>query len=173
MGGRDRELGGLVYSTKTIKSPCLKQCRKQGPTLKSGLWPLYTLSGMNMPEFTMTTHVHTHMHARTHTCWFFYYYFYLCVRANACLFVCALHACWCLGRPGKCVRAPGTGITDSCESPDVDAKNWTQILWKNKSFNHWKAHILQAVPFTYLCVPHCRSIYCKSEQFQRKFTGKK
>lgn len=56
-------------------------------------------------------------------------FWFLCM--CECL-LCVPYVSRCLWRPGKNVRAPGTGVIRGCEAPDVGARNWARILLKNR-----------------------------------------
>lgn len=57
----------------------------------------------------------------------------------ACLSECMLHVCRCLGRPEKDIRAPGAGITGSCELPDKVTGDSNGVCWMILSLGRWSA----------------------------------
>lgn len=40
----------------------------------------------------------------------------------------------CLKRLEEGIVSPGTGVTGSCEPPDVNAENLTPFLWKSRKY---------------------------------------
>jgi len=64
-------------------------------------------------------------HLPCHHFFFKNYLFYLCTRMF-CLLVCLCIPCM----PGA-LRSPGSGVTNSCEMPDMGFGNCTQVLWKS------------------------------------------
>lgn len=73
----------------------------------------------------------------------------------ACVYVCRNEL-----RPEEGTGFPGAEVTSSCESPDVGAGNWTQLLSKSRKQSQLLGHlsgpwglrrILTPVEGSYLC----------------------
>lgn len=52
---------------------------------------------------------------------FYEKYLCVCIFVYVCIWIC--HVGKCLQKTEKCIESPGTGLTNSCEPPDMCAQN--------------------------------------------------
>lgn len=75
--------------------------------------------------------------------------FYTYVQVPTCMYEYHMHT-WCPHRPKEDIRSLGTRMTDSCQSPDVGALNWSRHLCKNSCVLFLTAKKFSLQPFV-LC----------------------
>lgn len=79
--------------------------------------PLHTTGHITYPLFSLFSDL-----------FLFLNYVYMCLYTQGCM-----QDYWCLQIPKEATGSVTTGVTSSCELPDTDVRNQTQVLGKNST----------------------------------------